>query len=48
MGAGDFIPAYIVGVHTLSLLLASLVAHDRATEDNNTRREPGTNTNEHY
>ena len=38
MGAGDFILAYIVGVYTLSLLLASLVAHDRATEDNHTRR----------
>ena len=34
-GGGRFIPAYIVGVHTLSLLLTSRVAHDRATEDNN-------------
>ena len=48
-GGGQFIPAGIVGLHTLSLLLASLVAHDRATEDNHTtRREPRTNTNEHY
>ena len=35
-GDGWFIPAGIVGFHTLSLLLASLVAHDRATEDNHT------------
>ena len=35
-GGGQFIPAGIVGLHTLSLLLASLVAHDRATEDNHT------------
>ena len=35
-GGGQFIPASIVGLHTLSLLLASLVAHDRATEDNHT------------
>ena len=34
-----FIPAYIVGVHTLSLLLTSRVAHDRATEDNYTQQE---------
>ena len=48
-GGGRFIPAGIVGLHTLSLLLTSLVAHDRATEDNHTtKREPGTNTNEHY
>ena len=40
-GGGRFIPAGIVGLHTLSLLLASLVAHDRTTEDNHT-------TNEHY
>ena len=32
-GGGHFIPAGIDGFHTLSLLLASLVAHDRATED---------------
>ena len=35
-GDGRFIPAGIVGLHTLSLLLASLVAHDRATEENHT------------
>ena len=47
-GGGRLIPAYIVGLHTLPLLLASLVAHDRATGDNHTtRRDPGTNTNEH-
>ena len=47
-GGGRFIPAGIVGLHTLSLLLASLIAHDRATEDNHTttRRDPGTDTNE--
>ena len=33
---GRFIPAGIVGLHTFSLLLVSLVAHDRATEDNDT------------
>ena len=49
-GGGRFIPAGIVGLHTLSLLLASLVAHDRATEDNQTQQEgiqerPQTNTN---
>ena len=32
-GGGRFIPAGIVGSHTLSLLLAFLVAHDRVTED---------------
>ena len=32
-GGGHFIPASIFGVHTLSLLLTSLVAHDRAKED---------------
>ena len=32
-GGGHFIPAGIFGVHTLSLLLTSLVAHDRAKED---------------
>ena len=45
-GGGRFIPAYIVGVHTLSLLLSSRVAHDRASEDNHTQHkevcEPGT------
>ena len=35
-GGGRFILAGIVGFHTLYLLLASLVAHDRATEDNHT------------
>ena len=35
-GGGHFIPAGIFSLHTLSLLLASLVAHDRATEDNHT------------
>ena len=34
--AGHFIPAGIFGVHTLSLLLTSLVAHDAATEDTRT------------
>ena len=36
MGAGNFIPAGIYGFHTLSLILASLVAHDRAKEDTHT------------
>ena len=31
-GGGHFIPAGIFGLHTLSLLLTSLVAHDCATE----------------
>ena len=31
-GGGQFIPAGIDGFPTLSLLLASLVAHERATE----------------
>ena len=35
-GGGHFIPAGIGGLHTLSLLLTSLVAHDRATEDTRT------------
>ena len=35
-GGGQFIPAGIDGFHTSSLLLASLVAHDRATEDTHT------------
>ena len=35
-GDGHFIPAGIDGFHTLSLLLASLVAHDRAKEDTHT------------
>ena len=47
-GGGRFIPAGTVGLHTLSLLLASLVAQNRATEDDHTvRKEPETNTNEH-
>ena len=33
---GQFIPAGIVGLHTLSLSLASLLAHDRAKEDAHT------------
>ena len=36
---GRFIPDDIVGVHTLSLLLSSRVAHDRATEDNYTKQQ---------
>ena len=35
-GGGQFIPAGIFGLHTLSLLLASLIPRDRATEDNHT------------
>ena len=35
-GGGQFIPASVFGLHTLSLLLASLVAHDRATEGTHT------------
>ena len=31
-GGGQFIPAGVVGLHTLSLLLASLVPRDRAKE----------------
>ena len=47
-GGGQFIPGGTVGLYKLTLLLASLVAHDRATEDKHTtRREPGTNTTEH-
>ena len=30
-GGGHFIPAGIYGLHTLSLLLSSQAAHDRAT-----------------
>ena len=37
-GGGQFMPADIVGVHTLSLLLSSRVGHDRATEDNHTQQ----------
>ena len=36
-GGGRFIPAGIIGSHTLSLLLAFLVAHDRVTEDRTER-----------
>ena len=43
-GGGQFIPADIVGVHTLSLLLSSRVAHDRATEDNYTQHNTQTKT----
>ena len=32
-GGGRFIPADIVGVHTLSLLTSSRVAHDHATDN---------------
>ena len=35
-GGGQFISAGIVDIDTLSLLLASLVAHDCATEVNHT------------
>ena len=35
-GGGHFIPAGIDGFHTLSLLLGSLVAHDRAKKDTHT------------
>ena len=40
-GGGQFIPAGIDGFHTLSLLLASLVAHNRATEDTHTHTGKG-------
>ena len=45
-GGGHFIPAGIDGFHTLSLLLAFLVAHDRATEDIHTIQERDTSTRE--
>ena len=35
-GGGQFIPVGIDDFHTSFLLLASLVAHDRATEDTHT------------
>ena len=35
-GGERFTPADIVGLHTLFVLLASLVAHDRAKEYNHT------------
>ena len=41
-GGGHFIPAGIFGFHTLSLLLAFLVAHDRAKEDTHTHTRKGT------
>ena len=37
-GGGHFIPAGIDGLHTLSLLLASLLAHDRAKKDTRTHK----------
>ena len=46
-GGGRFNPAGIDGFHTLSLLLASLVAHDRATEDNHTHTGKEHKTREH-
>ena len=41
-GGERFIPADIVGVHTLSLLPSSRVAHDRATEDDHTHEVSST------
>ena len=38
-GSRHFIPAGIVGVHTLSLLLSSQAAHDRATVDSHTHNK---------
>ena len=38
-GGGHFIPSDIDDLHILSLLLASLVAHSRATEDTHTHTE---------
>ena len=32
-GGGRFIPTNIVGVHTLSLLVSSRVAHDHVTDN---------------
>ena len=46
-GGGQFIPAGIDDFHTLSLLLASLVAHERAKEDTHThtgKEHQSTNT----
>ena len=46
-GGWHFIPAGTFGLHTLSLLLASLVAHDRAKEDTRThtgKEHQSTNT----
>ena len=42
-GGGRFIPADIVGVHTLSLLISSRIAHDHAT-DNHTQHNTQTKT----
>ena len=43
-GGGHFIPAGIIfGLHSLSLLLTSLVAHDRVTEDTH-NHHTGNNT----
>ena len=36
-GSGHFSPAGIVGSHTLSLLLSSRTAHDRAAVDSHTQ-----------
>ena len=50
-GGGRFIPAVIDGLHALSLLLASLVAHDRAKEDTHThtgKEHKSTNLKDHY
>ena len=38
-GSGYFIPAGVFGLHTLSSLLAPLVAHDRAKVDTRTHTE---------
>ena len=44
-GGGHFIPAGIFGLPTLSLLLTSQAAHDRATEDTRTHiQERNTHT----
>ena len=42
-GSGHFIPAGVFGLHALSLLLTSLVAHDLATEDTH-KHHTGNNT----
>ena len=49
-GGGQFIPPGVVDIHKVSLLVASLVAHDRATEDNHTHhtgKERPLNTGEY-
>ena len=43
-GDGHFIPAGIFGLHTLSLLLSSQEAHDRATVDSHTHNIAQLNT----